>query len=42
MSKPKHFLDITELPLPELRAMLAAGVAMTTVSTCSGSADSEG
>ena len=28
MSKPKHFLDISELPLPELRAMLSAGAAM--------------
>ena len=28
MSIPKHFLDISELPLPELRAMLSAGAAM--------------
>jgi ornithine carbamoyltransferase len=28
MSNPKHFLDISELPLPELRAMLSAGAAM--------------
>src|SRR6516164_1232659 len=29
MSKaPRHFLDISELPLPDLRSMLAAGIAM--------------
>jgi ornithine carbamoyltransferase len=28
MSKPRHFLDINELPLGELRNMLAAGRAM--------------
>ena len=28
MTKPKHFLDISELPLAELRAMLSAGDAM--------------
>ena len=28
MSAPRHFLDLNELPTPELRHMLAAGVAM--------------
>ena len=28
MSKPRHFLDINELPLAELKNMLAAGRAM--------------
>ena len=29
MSKaPRHFLDISELPLPDLRSMLAASIAM--------------
>jgi len=28
MTKPRHFLDISELPLAELRSMLAAGTAM--------------